>query len=228
MRFSVLGQEDLDQWQLLSKLYPGKQNETQAEHRSDPPQLWAPVLLQMQHPLQKVRPFQHSPGKGQFLEGLQQLADEADLLVLLGSLQHGCKGGHQIGGCGQLGEGEGAGGAGHSLQLGLPHREAHLLCAVLPHEAHEVGKATCTHLLCCTTSCFHLPHVYKNNVVGTQPQLASLYLTITVIPLLLPLLIILFLLLLLFTATHIHLRGRYTHVGLPVRIRSKLGEHRPQ
>ena len=119
------------------------------------------MLLQMQHPLQKVRTLQHGPGEGQFPEGLQQLADEADLLVLLCGLEHGSQGGHQVRGCGQLGESEAAGGAGHGLQLGLPHREAYLLCAVLSHEAHEVGKGTCRRwLLGCEASVLLIIYAY--------------------------------------------------------------------
>ena len=143
------------------------------------------MLLQMQHPLQKVRTLQHGPGEGQFPEGLKQLADKADLLVLLCSLEHGSQGGHQVGGCGQLAESEAADGAGHGLQLGLPHREAYLLCAVLPHEAHEVGKGTCRRLLGCETSFFSFHICICEYLAGAEHQLANLQLTGIVVVILL-------------------------------------------
>lgn len=103
----------------------------------------SPVLLQIQDPLEQVLPLQHGPGKRQFPEGLQQLPDEADLLILLCSLQHGTQRGYQIRRCCQLGESESPCGAYHGLKLGLPDCESQLLPAVLPHVTHEVGKVTC-------------------------------------------------------------------------------------
>ena len=122
----------------------------QSHHWDDTPPAvyrWAPVqqpvFLQREDPLEQVLPLQHGPGEGQLPEGLQELPDEADLLVELGSLQHAGQCGDQVGHRRQLGEGEGAAGAHHRLQLCLPHGEAQLLAAVQAHVAHEVGKVAC-------------------------------------------------------------------------------------
>ena len=70
--------------------------------------------------------------------------NEADLLVLLSSLEHGSQGGDQVCHSCQLGQGQAARGLQNGLQLCLPHREAQLLPTVLLHPLHQACESACT------------------------------------------------------------------------------------